>query len=84
MPEGYSNIFIESDFISHKITDLLTGDQKEIKQDQDTTYIHIEGPKNAFQLYGNLTYDQTWKGNNISISLLGRLTLQYKDHEGND
>lgn len=84
MPEGHCSIFIESDFIAHKVADMLSGQVKEIKADQDTTYIHIEGPKNAFQVYGNLTYDQTWKGNNISISLIGRLNLKYKDHEGND
>jgi len=66
------------------VVDLLNGTLKEIKKDQETTYIHIEGPKSAFQLFGNLTYDQTWKGNNMQINLLGLLTLQYKDHEGND
>lgn len=57
MPEGHCNIFIESDFITHQIADLLNGTKKEIKKDQETTYIHIEGPKSAFQLFGNLTYE---------------------------
>lgn len=84
MPEGQCNIFIESDFIAHNIACMLSGTVKEIKKDQETTYIHVEGPKSAFQLFGNLTYEQNWKGNNMQISLLGHLTLQYKDHEGND
>ena len=84
MPEGHCNVFVESDFVAHQIADLLDGSIKQVKKDQETTYIHIEGPKAAFQVFGNLTYDQTWKGNNMQISLAGRLSVKYKDIEGDD
>ena len=49
MPDGQVNIFMESDYQAITYRDLLTGqkDQK-IKKDQETTYIHIEGPKGQF------------------------------------
>lgn len=49
MPDGQVNIYMESDYNEILYKDLLTGqnDQK-IKKDQETTYIHIEGPKGQF------------------------------------
>mmetsp|Transcript_16506 Transcript_16506/g.28032 ORF Transcript_16506/g.28032 Transcript_16506/m.28032 type:complete len:322 (+) Transcript_16506:571-1536(+) len=87
MPDGNVNIFMESVYSSkpHQIKDLLTGEVKAtIRPDQETTYIHIEGPKQQYQIFGNLTYNQSFKGNNMMISLLGTLAVKFKDVEGND
>ncbi len=65
--------------------DIISNNVKcKIKKDQETTFIHIEGPKCRFQIFGNLTYNQTWKGNNMIISLLGTLTLKFLDIEGDN
>ena len=48
MPEGHCNIFMESDFLEYQFADLLSGALKKIKPDQETTYIHVEGPKSQF------------------------------------
>lgn len=50
------NIFAETDYLKLYITDLLTLKEIKIKHDEATTYIHIEGPKRMFELYGNITY----------------------------
>lgn len=59
MPDGHVNIFMESDYSEYFIRDLLSAEEKcfKVKKDQETTYIHIEGPKSRFQIYGSLSYD---------------------------
>jgi len=58
MPDGPVDIFMESDYVSYKIKNLLTNQEEiNIKKDQETTYIHIQGPKSRFQVFGNLTYN---------------------------
>ena len=85
MPDGNVNIFMESDYKSHIIKDLVTKKQaNQIKPDQETTYIHIEGPKSRFQVYGSLTYNQSWKGNNMIISLLGTINVKFLEINGNN
>ena len=85
MPDGHVNIYMESDYANHRIKDLVTeNNDRIIKKDQETTFIHIEGPKGRFQVFGNLTYDQSWKGNNMIISLLGHIVVRFLDIEGND
>ena len=85
MPDGHVNIFMESDYTKHVIKDLITGKQAhQIKADQETTYLNIEGPKSRFQVYGSLTYNQSWKGNNMMISLLGTINVKFLDIEGNN
>ena len=57
MPDGNVDIFMESNYIERKLTSLLNGQTiKKIKQEEDTTFIHIEGPKGRYHLYGDLTY----------------------------
>ena len=85
MPDGHVNIFMESDYTGHIIKDLVTQKQAhQIKPDQETTYLHIEGPKSRFQVYGSLTYNQSWKGNNMMISLLGTINVKFLDIEGDN
>ena len=85
MPDGNVNIFMERDYKSHIIKDLVTRKQaNQIKPDQETTYIHIEGPKSRFQVYGSLTYNQSWKGNNMIISLLGTINVKFLEINGNN
>lgn len=58
MPEGHVSIFMESDYIETDIKDIISNNVKcKIKKDQETTFIHIEGPKCRFQIFGNLTYN---------------------------
>ena len=52
--------------------------------DQETTFIHIAGPKRGYQLYGNLTYNRTQVGVNMNLSLVGTLFLKFKNMEGAD
>ena len=75
---------MESDYIHFKHKDLLTLRDVRIKDEEATTYIHIEGPKKQFQIYGNLTYRPHWKGNNWVISLLGALNVKFFDLEGEE
>ena len=85
MPDGNVNIYMESDYVKHEVKDVMTGKIKnQIKKDQETTYIHIEGPKGRFQVYGNLTYNQSWKGNNMLIGLDGVINVKFLDIEGNN
>jgi len=50
---------MESDYRDHSIKDLITSNPAKytVKKDQETTYIHIEGPRGCFEIYGSLTYD---------------------------
>ena len=49
MPDGHVNIYMESDYANHRIKDLVTeNNDRIIKKDQETTFIHIEGPKGRF------------------------------------
>ncbi len=49
MPEGNVDIFMESDYIERRIIDLVTSEMRQVlKKDQETTYIHIVGPKARF------------------------------------
>lgn len=85
MPDGNCPIFMESDYRNHELKELLTGlVSHSIKNDQETTYITIEGPKGRFVVNGNLTYNQAWMGNNMKISLLGTISVRFSDIQGND
>jgi hypothetical protein len=85
MPDGNCPIYMESDFRNHDLKELLTGQvAHKIKNDQETTYISIEGPRGRFFVSGNLTYNQSWMGNNMKISLLGTITVTFTDIQGND
>lgn len=77
-----TNIFMETDYLKHYYNDLLTLKEYCVKWDDATTYIHIEGPRNEYEIYGNLTYKESWKGNNRVISLLGSLFVKFSDLEG--
>ena len=95
MPDGNVDIFMESDYVGapsrhsktpeRTITDLITGEERQVvRKDQETTYLHIDGPKSKYQIYGDLTYHQSWRGNNMFISLLGTLNVKFSDIEGKD
>jgi hypothetical protein len=74
MPDSIVEIFMESVYRNKptEIKDLITGQVKGVVgKDEETTYIHLEGPKRNFEVFGNLTYKQSFKGNNMLISLLG-------------
>ena len=73
---------METDYIDYAYIDLLTLADVRVKVDQATTYIHIAGPKNQFQIYGNLTYVMNLKGNNLIVRLLGSLKVKFMDLEG--
>ena len=78
---------MESDYRQHQVPDLIHHSKNGkllIKKDEDTTYIHIQGPKARFEIFGNLSYHQSWRGNNMIISLVGALTVKFYDVEGND
>lgn len=79
-----TNIFMETDYLKHYYNDLLSLKEHCVKWDDATTYIHIEGPRNEYEIYGNLTYKESWKGNNRVISLLGSLFVKFSDFEGDD
>lgn len=60
MPDGQVNIFMESVYTNKEveIKDLFSGKVKaKVRNDQEITYLHIEGPKSNFQVFGNLTYN---------------------------
>lgn len=84
MPDGNCNIHMESDYKEHKITNLLSGEESQVRKDQETTFLHIEQPKNKYLVFGNLTYNQSWKGNNMIIKLLGTIFVKFLDIEGNN
>ena len=76
MPEGNVDIFMESDYIERRVVDLVSNQTKAtIKKDQETTYIAIQGPKNKYSINCALTYNQSWKGNNMIISLIGDIKV---------
>ena len=77
-----TNVFMETDYIDYTYIDLLTLADVRVKVDQATTYIHIEGPKKQYQIYGNITYVTDWKGNNLVVSLKGSLKVKFFDLEG--
>lgn len=64
---------METDYISYTFKDLLTLANVSINNEDGTTYILIEGDKKHFTVCGHLTYQQSWKGNNMIIKLLGTL-----------
>ncbi len=74
---------MESDFLAHDYVDLLSLKDVVVSNDSPTTYIHIESPGN-FEIYGNLTYESQWKGNNLVIALPGILKVKFYDMEGED
>jgi len=78
-----TNVYMESDFVEHEYVDLLTLKDVVVSKELPTTYIHIESPGN-FEIYGNLTYESKWKGNNLVIALLGILKVKFYDMEGDD
>ena len=78
-----TNVFMESDFLEHDYVDLLTLRDVNISKESPTTYIHIESPGN-FEIYGTLTYESQWKGNNLVIRLPGILKVKFYDVEGED
>lgn len=85
MPDGNVSVTMEADYIKREIIDLITGKLKNrVMNDQETTYVHIAGPKNGYQLYGNLTYNKTQVGVNMNLSLVGTLFLKFKNMEGAD
>lgn len=73
---------MESDYVEFDYVDLLTLKDVVVKKELATTYISIDGPKKHFQIYGNLSYDSKWKGNNLIISLPGVLKVKFFDMEG--
>ena len=86
MPDGQVDIFMESDFRDYDLKDLITNNPSKfkIRKENATTYIHIQGPKSNFQIYGHLSYDQSHVGNHIRIRLIGSLNVKFLDIEGND
>jgi len=79
---GIHNVFMESNYLAFTYIDLLSLQDVEVKVDQPTTYILVEGHRQQFKIYGNLTYATEWKGNNYVIKLLGSLKVQFFDLEG--
>ena len=58
MPDGNCPILMESDYCNHDVKSLLTGlVESKIKNDQETTYISIEGPRGRFYVTGNMSYN---------------------------
>ena len=51
-----TDIYMETDYLKLYLTDMLTLKQVKVKIDEATNYIHIEGLKGLFQVFGNLTY----------------------------
>lgn len=47
---------MESDYVRHDYVDLLTLKDVVVSEELGTTYIHIEGPKKHYQIYGDLAY----------------------------
>jgi len=69
---------MESDFVEFDYVDKLTLKDVNISIDDPTTYIHVESP-GKYEIYGNLTYQQKWKGNNMVITLPGILNVKFFD-----
>jgi len=78
-----TNVYIETDFVEHEYIDLLSLKDVVVSKELPTNYIHIENP-GKFQIYGNLTYESKWKGNNLVIGLPGILKVRFYDVEGED
>ena len=53
-----------------------------MKWDDPTTFVHVVGPRSEYEIYGNLTYKESWKGNNRVISLIGSIFVKFMDLEG--
>jgi hypothetical protein len=63
-----ADLGMEADYSEYKHRCMLTNTEILIKKDQATTYIHMYGPKQSFEVYGSLVYSAKCKGNNQVIS----------------
>lgn len=75
---------MESDYVAFEYVDLLTLKDVQVSKENPTTYLNIEGPKKSYQISGNLTYQNKWKGNNLIIALPGIIKVKFYDAEGDD
>lgn len=70
---------MESDYVEFDYVDLLTLKDVVVKKEQPTTYINLECPKGNYHIFGHLTYNSKWKGNNLIISMPGVLKVKFFD-----
>lgn len=82
--QDLASIQMESDFVELEYVDRLSLKDIVVDKETPTTYIHIENPKGKFEIFGHLSYQQKWRGNNLIITLPGILNVKYHDDEGED
>lgn len=70
---------MECGYYPYCYTDLLSLNDVDINYDSPITYIHIKPESGMYEITGHLVYESKMKGNNLIVSLLGKLKVKFFD-----
>lgn len=68
---------MECDYVDHEYVDLLTLKDVNITKESPTTYIHVQNTLDHYEISGYLSYVSTMKGNNLIVSLPGKIKIKF-------